>query len=191
MHVSNWMTNDHVETWCHDLHEGKCQEVPPQEVLLGGTSWGGTFWVNRSSGSPTSIIMYFLHCFRSLSRIILGPQVTKKVAQIEWRGGKCMRVISAIWQMYFGQKQSRLIKSSKNVRRTLSAVEWLHENWVNWLLLTRILNPILMHMLGNTQNLYSTKTSNQIKICRVWKICKTKPTQPNLQIHLCLFSLIA
>ena len=100
-----------------------------------------------------------------------------------------MGVISAIWQMYFGQKQSRLIKSCKNVRKTLSAVEWLHENWMNWLLLTRILNPILMHMLGNTQNLHSTKTSNQIKICRVWKICKTKPTKPDLPNHIYLTKL--
>ena len=44
---------------------GKYQEVPPQKDLLGGPSWGGTSWVHQSSESPTSIIMYYMHCFCS------------------------------------------------------------------------------------------------------------------------------
>ena len=41
------------------------QEVPPQNDLLGGPFWGGTSWVHQSSESPTSIIMYYMHCFCS------------------------------------------------------------------------------------------------------------------------------
>ena len=37
------------------------QEVPPQKVLLGGPFWGGTSWGHQSSGSPTSIIMFYLY----------------------------------------------------------------------------------------------------------------------------------
>ena len=49
--------------------------IPPQKVLLGGTSW-----VNQPSGSSTSIIMYYMHCFcspRYLPRRIFRPKILR------------------------------------------------------------------------------------------------------------------
>ena len=104
---------------------GKCQEIPPQEALH--TWWDFLRWdfLSQSVTRKSHLNYYVLFALFSLSWMILGPQVMKRLPKLREGVGGWMGVISAIWRMYFGQKQSRLIQSWKNARKTLSAVEWL------------------------------------------------------------------